>query len=244
MPKSDPHKLCCGDCGAGRADYVAASAVSEGVGALIRRDHPDWPADGVICRPYLRRYRLDYVQQAVAEEKEELAALDRAINATLDEEEILSKNVDQEYRRRLTLADRAADKLAAFGGSWRFVGLFGLILVAWITLNSIALLKRPFDPFPYILLNLVLSCLAAIQAPIIMMSQNRWEARDRLRAEHDYNVNRKAEVEVRNLHGKLDHVITQQSRRLLEIQQIQTALMAELTAATKPRRTAARKVKR
>src|SRR5205823_2265166 len=102
------------------------------------------------------------------------------------------------------------------------------MLVVWIVINSLAVLMRPFDPFPYILLNLILSCLAAIQAPIIMMSQNRLEARDRLRAEHDYRVNLKAELEIRHLHWKMDQLLTHQWRRLLEIQQIQTDLMEEL----------------
>ena len=105
---------------------------------------------------------------------------------------------------------------------------FAVVMAIWIVINTVALLRRPFDPFPYILLNLVLSCLASIQAPVIMMSQNRQEAKDRLRAEHDYRVNLKAEVEIRQINVKMDQLLTHQWQRLLEIQQIQTELMEEV----------------
>ncbi len=121
-----------------------------------------------------------------------------------------------------------ADRVATFGGSWNFILIFGSVLLVWIAVNSIALLSKPFDPFPFILLNLVLSCLAAIQAPVIFMSQNRQEAKDRLRAENDYRVNLKAELEIRHLHAKLDLLLTHQWQRLLEIQQVQTDLLSEL----------------
>jgi len=100
--------------------------------------------------------------------------------------------------------------------------------VIWIALNSVLLLRRPFDPYPFILLNLVLSCLAAIQAPVIMMSQNRQESKDRLRSQHDYRVNLKAELEIRQLHDKIDHLLSHQWERLVEIQQIQIDLLSEL----------------
>jgi uncharacterized membrane protein len=109
------------------------------------------------------------------------------------------------------------------------------VLLSWIALNSVALLSRRFDPFPFILLNLVLSCLAALQAPIIMMSQNRQEAKDRLRARHDYQVNLKAELEIRGLHEKIDHLIFKQWQRLMEIQEIQTELMGELSEKIRTR---------
>jgi uncharacterized membrane protein len=121
-----------------------------------------------------------------------------------------------------------ADHLASFGGSWTFIIIFGSILLMWIGLNSLLLLKKPFDPYPFILLNLVLSCLAAIQAPVIMMSQNRQEAKDRLRSQYDYQVNLKAELEIRHLHDKIDHLLSNQWERLVEIQQIQIDLLSEL----------------
>jgi uncharacterized membrane protein len=121
-----------------------------------------------------------------------------------------------------------SDRIASFGGSWRFIILFGAVLLFWIILNAVFLLNRGFDPYPFILLNLILSCLAAIQAPIIMMSQNRAEARDRLRAENDYKVNLKAELEIRTLHEKIDHLLQRQYSRLFEIQQIQIELLEQL----------------
>jgi len=123
------------------------------------------------------------------------------------------------------LGERVADRVAEFGGSWSFIVLFWTVLGGWIILNSVSLLTHPFDPYPYILLNLVLSCLAAIQAPIIMMSQNRQEARDRLRAEHDYGVNLKAELEIRHLVARIDQLVTHQWQRLLEIQRLQLELL-------------------
>jgi uncharacterized membrane protein len=121
-----------------------------------------------------------------------------------------------------------ADKIAEFGGSWTFLICFAFFLVVWMAINSIAMLLRPFDPFPFIFLNLILSCLAAVQAPVIMMSQNRQEAKDRVRGEHDYRVNLKAELEIRHLHSKLDLLLTHQWQRLLEIQEIQMELLEEM----------------
>jgi uncharacterized membrane protein len=127
-----------------------------------------------------------------------------------------------------------ADKLADFGGSWRFIGIFCGLLFLWVIMNSALIIWKPFDPYPFIFLNLILSCLAAIQAPVILMSQNRQEARDRLQAEYDYRINLKAELEIRHLHEKIDHLLMNQWQRLLEIQQIQMELMEEL--AHKPPR--------
>src|SRR5205823_575225 len=118
---------------------------------------------------------------------------------------------------------------AEFGGSWKFIIVFGAILLGWIVLNALVLLNRAFDPYPFILLNLILSSLAALQAPIIMMSQNRAEARDRLRGENDYKVNLKAELEIRHLHEKIDHLLRRQYNRLFEIQQIQIELLEEIS---------------
>jgi uncharacterized membrane protein len=147
----------------------------------------------------------------------------------MKEEELLSENINIEFDQQLTFGQRLADRLADFAGSWIFIGLFASVLLVWIALNSLLLLFKPFDPYPFILLNLVLSCLAAIQAPVIMMSQNRQETRDRLQAEQDYQVNLKAELEIHHLHEKIDHLLINQGQRLLEIQKIQVELMEELS---------------
>jgi uncharacterized membrane protein len=149
---------------------------------------------------------------------------------SLARHETLAENVDAQFQKKRSLGERLADRIADFGGSWTFISLFGGFILIWIAINSVLLIARPFDPYPFILLNLMLSCLAAAQAPIIMMSQNRQEARDRLRSENDYRVNLKAELEIRHLHEKLDHLLQHQWERLIEIQQIQIELMNELTA--------------
>jgi len=154
---------------------------------------------------------------------------DKEVIESLQEHEILSSDISKQFETRLTFGERLSDRIASFGGSWRFISLFGAVLFGWIILNAIFLLNRAFDPYPFILLNLILSCLAAIQAPIIMMSQNRSEARDRLRAENDYKVNLKAELEIRHLHEKIDHLLRRQYNRLFEIQQIQIELLEEIS---------------
>ena len=144
----------------------------------------------------------------------------------------VARNIAHEFHQSRTLGERLADNVAAVGGSWKFIICFAVVLVVWMAINSFLLRSDAFDPFPYILLNLVLSCLAAIQAPIIMMSQNRQESRDRHRAEQDYKVNLKAELEIRHLHEKVDHLLHHHAQRLLEIQQIQTDLLRQLVAAS------------
>jgi uncharacterized membrane protein len=205
------------------AEFVRAPIVE-----LIRKSHPDWTSEGYICTEDLNKFRAEYIEDVMEADKGELTALEEQVVNSLKEHEILSRNVNIEFERQLTFGERMADRIAEFGGSWRFISIFAFVLLSWIAVNSWVLIRRPFDPFPFILLNLVLSCLAAIQAPIIMMSQNRQEDRDRLRAEHDYRVNLKAELEIRHLHEKIDHLLMKQWRRLLEIQEIQVELMEEL----------------
>src|SRR5262249_19854733 len=157
----------------------------DGVVEAIRAEHPDWSPERPICRTDLDRYRTRYVQRVLELEKGELSALEEEVVQSLQEQELISRNLNTEFDRELTFGEHLSDKVAEFGGSWKFIISFGLVLTLWIILNSLVALWRPFDPFPFILLNLVLSCVAALQAPVIMMSQNRQEAKDRLRAEHD-----------------------------------------------------------
>jgi uncharacterized membrane protein len=216
---------------------VPAESIPDGVAELIENDHPDWSRRGYVCRDELNRYRTAYIGEVLKAEEGELSTLDREVVASLAEQEVLSRNVNEEFEGRLTLGQRVADRVASFGGSWRFISIFAGILVVWVAANSAVLIWRPFDPYPFILLNLILSCLAAIQAPIIMMSQNRLEARDRLRGEEDYKVNLKAELEIRHLHEKMDYLLRHQWQRLLEIQQLQMDMMEELASKREsPRR--------
>jgi uncharacterized membrane protein len=195
---------------------------------LILKQNPQWQSSYGICLACLNKFRTEYVEDSLEEQRGRLSAIENAVIASLREHAILARNTEAEFETKLTFGDRIADRMAAFGGSWRFIILFGFTLIVWIAINSIVLLRRPFDPYPFILLNLILSCLAAIQAPVIMMSQNRQEAKDRLRSEHDYQINLKAEIEIRQLHIKLDQLINHSWQRLLEIQQIQTDLIQDL----------------
>ncbi|MDR3567432.1 MAG: DUF1003 domain-containing protein [Syntrophobacteraceae bacterium] len=142
----------------------------------------------------------------------------------------ISRNVLKEHEEKLTPGQRLADRVAAFGGSWPFIILFMAVLVAWIAINSLILARwnHTFDPYPYILLNLVLSMLAAIQAPVIMMSQNRHSEKDRIDAAHDYEVNLKAELEILSLHQKLDILREKQWSDLLAVQKEQTQILTHL----------------
>lgn len=142
----------------------------------------------------------------------------------------ITHDTNKEFDDQLTFGQRVADKVAAFGGSWTFIIIFASILVTWVILNSVVLAQfnDTFDPFPYILLNLFLSMLAAIQAPVIMMSQNRMSIKDRLDAAHDYEVNIKAETEIANLHEKLDELRDKQWAELVEMQQEQIRLLTKL----------------
>ena len=159
----------------------------------------------------------------------ELTSLDQEVIESLQQHELLTENIEKQFERKLTFGEHLSDKIAEFGGSWKFIITFGSVIAVWIVLNVLLLLNRGFDPYPFILLNLILSCLAALQAPVIMMSQNRAEARDRLRAENDYKVNLKAELEIRHLHEKIDHLLRKQYNRLFEIQQIQIELLEEIS---------------
>jgi uncharacterized membrane protein len=230
MLKTNNHSHNCLVCGKPfpTRHLISGAAVRENLAELIRRDHPDWSMDAYICRADLSRYSADYVESLLQSERGELSALEREVLESLRQHEILSTNVDAESEKAWTFGERLADRIAAFGGSWSFLILFGLLMSGWIVLNSLVLYWHPVDPYPYILLNLMLSCLAAIQAPVIMMSQNRQEAKDRIRAEHDYQVNLKAELEIRHLNEKLDHLLSHQWDRLARIQQVQMELLGAL----------------
>src|SRR5205809_1941529 len=195
---------------------------------FIKKKLPDLDSKAFICLDDLGEFRKDYIKEVLEDEIGELSALDQEVIESLEQHEILSSDISKQFEKKLTFGERLSDHIASFGGSWRFIILFGAVLFGWIILNAIFLLNRGFDPYPFIFLNLILSCLAAVQAPIIMMSQNRAEARDRLRAENDYKVNLKAELEIRHLHEKLDHLLRRQYNRLFEIQQIQIELLQEI----------------
>ncbi len=204
---------------------IPLDIIHPNVAERIRRDYPDLPGDAVISKDVLSRYRILIVEELLEAEIGELSELEHRVARALATSAHLAENVEEQFERKRTLPERLSDDLATFGGSWTFIMSFGLVLVVWIAINIWQGRQTAFDPYPFILLNLVLSCLAAIQAPIIMMSQKRLEAKDRMRSLNDYQVNLKAELEIRQLHEKLDHLLNRQWQRLLEIQKLQMESM-------------------
>lgn len=225
-PEPDTRTVC-QICGKAETDLVPAAVVRPAIAELVRRSHHTWNPDGFVCQTDLGRFRSKYVESLLEDEKGELTAIERDIVTALADHEIVAGQIGRECPEERTFGGRLSDAIATFGGSWRFISLFAAVLLVWILANSVLLYGTPFDPYPFILLNLILSCIAAIQAPIIMMSQGRQEARDRLRSEHDYRINLKAELEIRHLHEKIDHLLTHQWERLVEIQQMQLELLNE-----------------
>jgi len=208
---------------------TAVELVRQQLAQLLDESHPDWRQTGFVCHDDLAAARRGHVERMLIEERGELTRLDRAVIDSIDHRGTLTSDTEADFAERIGFGDRMADRVASFGGSWTFILSFLAVLVAWVVFNTVTILNAErFDPFPYILLNLVLSCIAAVQAPLIMMSQRRQEAKDRLRAENDYRVNLKAEVEIRQLHEKLDHLLIRQWERFTEIQQIQLELMEDL----------------
>ncbi|MGE5437151.1 MAG: DUF1003 domain-containing protein [Syntrophothermus sp.] len=195
---------------------------------LIKNEHPNWKQKGFICIDDLEKYRKKYLRKLIEDEKGELSDLELDVFNKLSDYEIISAHENKDYESKLTFGQKVADRIASFGGSWKFIIIFIVTLILWITVNSVYFIIKPFDPFPFILLNLVLSCIAALQAPVIMMSQNRQESRDRHRAEQDYKINLKSELELRQLHQKIDHLLLNQWERMTEIQELQIEILTEM----------------
>lgn len=206
---------------------VPCGALRPSLLQFIRKKHPQLRDEDFIARDLLPGIKADYVEDALSEEIGEITHLERDVIESLRENEIVSSSPAEQADRR-TRGERLSDRLAEFGGSWGFIIGFASFLPLWVLFNTVIWTLHPPDPYPFIFLNLILSCIAAIQAPVIMMSQNRQAARDRQQAEEDYKINLKAELEIRHLHEKMDHLLHQHSQRLLEIQQIQTDLLRQL----------------
>ncbi|MGV3705866.1 MAG: DUF1003 domain-containing protein [Arcticibacter sp.] len=160
--------------------------------------------------------------------RENMKRLHDIVQKTMEEEQLIVNNLLHPPQEVLSRGQQISDKVARFGGSWKFIILFSLFMTAWILYNTLVPAKAEFDPYPFILMNLLLSSIAALQAPIIMMSQNRQEEKDRMRSENDYLINLKAELEIRSLHQKLDLLVEDQIRELYEAQVAQVNLIREL----------------
>ncbi|MDM1368559.1 DUF1003 domain-containing protein [Myroides marinus] len=211
-----------------RGEEIKGQEIREGIFLLIQNDFPNFTKEDFITLNELNKYRRLYLTTLMMEEKGELALLDKDVMDAIKNNSILSENIQDVMESKLTIGQKIADKVAAFGGSWTFIITFFTFLIIWMAINIWVFTAKPFDPYPFILLNLILSCLAAIQAPIIMMSQNRQEQKDRQRNEHDYKINLKAELEIKLLSEKIDHLLVHQNKKLLEIQEVQVDYLEDL----------------
>lgn len=209
-------------------DLYKGSSLKKSLFELIRNDYPDFAEDSYISTEELNKYRRKYLEQLIESESGELTNLEKEVLESISKNELLSSNIEPNIEEELTPGQRYADKIADFGGSWTFIIFFFLFILGWMITNIILLQQKPFDPYPFILLNLILSCLAALQAPIIMMSQNRKDDKDRKRSEFDYKVNLKAELEIRLLHEKIDLIMTHQNQKLIQIQELQTDYLEDI----------------
>ncbi|WP_075348675.1 DUF1003 domain-containing protein [Algoriphagus marinus] len=214
-------------------EEVSVKDIREGIRSMILKEYPDFPSEGYISLTELNQYRRKYLAFLIVQEKGELAKIDQDVMDAIQNNSILSENIKDELEETPNFGDRLADQIATFGGSWTFIIVFFSFILIWIGTNIFILVTKSFDPYPFILLNLILSCLAAIQAPIIMMSQNRQESKDRQRSEHDYKINLKAELEIKLLSEKIDHLLVHQNKKLLEIQEIQTDYLEDLMKAVR-----------
>lgn len=207
----------CAICGKSGVAMVPVAAIAPGLTDELDRLHPGWRAGGAICRAHVIEARRAHIQDLMKRDREEISNLDATVAESIarDRSIVAALGPDGSDTRRF--GDRVADRMAGFGGSWGFILGFTGFLVVWIAINVGLALGAP-DPFPFILLNLMLSCVAALQAPFIMMSQRRQEEKDRERAGNDYLVNLKAEIEIRLLHEKLDHMLLQQLEHMQELQ--------------------------
>jgi uncharacterized membrane protein len=168
------------------------------------------------------------IQQMLSKEDQHLQKLHEIVQESIKSEQLIVNNLLNPPKETLTRGQSISDRVARFGGSWNFIIAFAIILIVWIIYNSVVPKGDNFDPYPFILMNLILSCVAALQAPVIMMSQNRKEEKDRMRSENDYLVNMKAEMQIRSLHQKIDLLLEEQIKTLFDCQAQQLALLNEI----------------
>ena len=209
-------------------EEVLVKDIRPGIQDLIRKDYPNVADHDILSIEELNRYRRLYLTTLIEQEHGEMAKLDLDVMEAINGNSILSENIEPEMISQLTVGQRLSDRIASFGGSWTFILAYFAFIFIWLMINVWILVDTAFDPYPFILLNLILSCIAAIQAPIIMMSQNRQEQKDRIRSEHDYKINLKAELEIKLLSDKMDHLLAHQNRKLIEIQEVQIDYLEDL----------------
>lgn len=210
------------------AERISGHIVQPNILGLIQSENPSFTVDSHLSISELNQYREKYLRALLERERLAISGLEGAVLASISNETTLADKIEFEDDTDNSFGQKLADKVAAFGGSWSFILLFVGFLLLWIVTNVFILVTKPFDPYPFIFLNLILSFIAALQAPVIMMSQNRQEEKDRSRAKKDYMINLKAELEIRMLHEKIDHLILHQQQDLLEIQNIQVDMLKDV----------------
>ena len=208
---------------------VASHSISESLLKFIQDKHPNFTENSCLSISELSALRVEFIALKLKSQLGEMSSMEKLVIDTISNGDEISNIALSQDNTPLSRGQKMADHVASFGGSWTFIISFGFFLIVWILLNTAFLLNKGFDPYPFILLNLILSCIAALQAPIIMMSQNRQEEKDRERSKLDYMINMKSELEIRTLHEKLDHLIIHQQRDLFEIQEIQIEMMKDIT---------------
>ena len=210
------------------SEKVSAKTIRHSILNLIQKENPQFSHDSFLALSELNKYREKAISDYLVKEVGELSELEKTVLNSVTNNNTLTDKIDNDDKQTLTIGQRVADKVASFGGSWTFIISFGVFIAIWIFINIFWLINKGFDPYPFILLNLILSCLASLQAPVIMMSQNRQEEKDRERAKKDYMINLKSELEIRTLHEKIDHFIMDQQQELLELQKVQIEMMNDI----------------
>lgn len=209
-------------------ERVSSKSIRKSILGYIQEANPSFTETSYLASSELNVFREKYITDYLTKELGELSELEKRVLDSFQNHTILSDKVECDDKTALSFGQKIADKVATFGGSWTFILSFCFFLFLWIMINVFWFHNQGFDPYPYILLNLILSCIAALQAPIIMMSQNRQEEKDRARSKSDYMINLKSELEIRMLHEKIDHLIMHQQEELLEIQKVQIDMMQDI----------------
>lgn len=208
-------------------EKISAKNIRQSLLHFINKTHPNFSKSCFLSIEEMNEYREKYISEFLNKKLGNLTEVEKQVIQSVSKNTMISTEVEED-EKEITFGQKLADKVAEFGGSWGFIIFFMSFLVVWILLNVFWLFNHGFDPYPFILLNLILSCIAAIQAPVIMMSQNRQEEKDRERAKKDYKINLKSELEIRELHEKIDHLIIHYQQDLLEIQKTQIDLLENI----------------
>ncbi|MCC9019348.1 MULTISPECIES: DUF1003 domain-containing protein [Flavobacterium] len=227
MKNNSTFKSAISDVSFPESDKIYGKSIHDPILGLIIKDHPSFSDEDCIAVKELNEYRQRYISNYLSTEIGVLSDLEQSVLSALKEDKSIVSIAEDEPETR-NLGQKVADQVADFGGSWTFIISFLIFIVVWIGANVFILVNKGFDPYPFILLNLILSCIAALQAPVIMMSQNRQEEKDRNRAKKDYMINLKSELEIRMIHDKIDHLIMHQQQELIEIQKVQIEMMNDI----------------